>query len=33
MKKNRVLKMCVGACVGALIGFGIDTIIKQRSNK
>lgn len=30
MKKNRVLKMCAGACVGALIGFGIDTIIKHR---
>lgn len=30
MKKSRVLKMCAGACVGALIGFGIDTIIKHR---
>ena len=30
MKKSRVLKICTGACVGALIGFGIDTIIKYR---
>ena len=30
MNKSRVLKICAGACVGGLIGFGIDTIIKHR---
>jgi len=30
MNKSRVLKICTGACVGGLIGFGIDTIIKHR---
>ena len=30
MKKSRVLKICAGGCVGGLIGFGIDTIIKHR---
>ena len=29
MKKNRVLKMCAGACLGALIGFSIDAAIKR----
>ena len=30
MNKNRIIKICVGGCIGALIGFGIDTIIKHR---
>ena len=30
MNKSSVLKICAGACVGGLIGFGIDTIIKHR---
>ena len=30
MNKSRVLKICDSACVGGLIGFGIDTIIKHR---
>ena len=30
MNKSSILKICAGACVGGLIGFGIDTIIKHR---
>lgn len=33
MNKNRVLKMCAGACVGGLIGFGIDMLVKKRKQK
>ena len=29
MNKSSILKICAGACVGGLIGFGIDTIIKH----
>jgi hypothetical protein len=29
MNKNRILKMCAGACVGALIGFSIDAMVKH----
>ena len=30
MNKSSILKICAGACVGGLIGFSIDTIIKHR---
>ena len=30
MNKNRLLKMGVGACIGAAIGFTIDSMIKRR---
>ena len=33
MNKNRVLKACACACVGATIGFGIDMMIKKRKQK
>ena len=33
MKKNRVLKACACACVGAAIGFGIDMMIKKCKQK
>ena len=33
MNKNRVLKVCACACVGAAIGFGIDMMIKKCKQK
>ena len=33
MNKNRLLKACACACVGAAIGFGIDMVVKKRKQK
>ena len=33
MNKNRLLKVCAGALVGAAIGFGIDMMIKKCKQK
>lgn len=33
MNKNKLLKMGACACAGALIGFGIDIVVKKRKQK